>query len=78
MATHTYKVDSVTVAPNDDLVTLTGSVDNIPVVVQFWKSAVQPLTPAQRRQFVAPLMLAEAFPPAQQDAGAGINGQFTQ
>lgn len=75
---HSYQVDAVTVLPGDDLVTLTGSVDGVAVKIQFWKSAIINLTQIQRRAFIAPLMLAAAFPPGQVDGGVGLNGQFIQ
>lgn len=75
---HQYQVDSVTLAPGTDTVTLIGSVDTIPVQIQFWFSAIQGLTPIQKRIFVATLMLAAAIPPAPVDVGTGITGGFSQ
>lgn len=73
---HNYQVDSVTVTPAKDSVLLIGSVDGIPVEISFWFSAVQGMTPAQKRAFIAPLMLAAALGPPTVDGGAGITGGF--
>lgn len=73
---HNFQVDSVTVTPATDTVLLTGSVDGIPIQISFWFSAVQGMTPAQKRAFIAPLMLAAALGLPQVDGGAGITGGF--
>jgi hypothetical protein len=72
---HDYSVDSVTV--QNDLATLTGSVDGNPVTINFWWSALASFGPVQKRLFVAALMLAAAFPPSGNSDGS-LLGRFTQ
>ncbi len=72
---HTYIVSSVSVL--NDLATLVGSVDAVPVQITFWASGVQGLTPAQKKAIIGPLMLAAAFP-SQPVADASIIGTFVQ
>jgi hypothetical protein len=73
---HTYIINSMTHL--GDNATVTGTVDGIPVTVTCNYSAItqQPST-AAFQNFIAPLMLAQAFP-AQPVADNSHNGSFTQ
>lgn len=62
---HTYTKEKVT--KMGDQVTVVGSVDSIPVTVNFWASAVVNMTDTEKIQYVAQLMLAQAFPEEPQD-----------
>lgn len=61
---HVYTASSVVKA--GDQVTVHGTVDGVPVTVQFWASAVVNMTQTQQVQFVAALML-EALPAPPED-----------
>lgn len=73
---HTYVVNNNTA--QDDLATLTGTVDGIPVTVQYWVSHVKSFTLAQAKTFIAGLMLAAAMPAAPQPVAQLPTGTFSQ
>lgn len=73
---HTYVVTSNTAV--GDQATLVGTVDGIPVSVNYWVSHVQPMTLAQAKTFIAGLMLAQAIPNAPAPVAQLPVGTFTQ
>jgi hypothetical protein len=76
---HTYVVATNTAI--GDTATLTGSVDGIPVTIQYYLSALQGMTLGQAKTFVANLMLQAAIPNAPISVASVTNlpiGTFTQ
>lgn len=73
---HTYVVSSNTSL--GDQATLTGTVDGIPVTIQYWVSHVTGFTLAQAKNFIATLMLAAAIPAVPANVTQLPTGTFTQ
>lgn len=73
---HTYVVTSNTSI--GDQATLVGTVDGIPVTVNYWVSHVQPMTLANAKNFIAGLMLAQAIPAAPVVVSQLPTGTFSQ
>ena len=73
---HTYIVSSNTAI--GDLATLVGTVDGIPVEVNYWLSHVQGMTLAQAKTYAASIMLAAAIPAAPVSVVQLPVGTFTQ
>ena len=76
MATHVYVITSNTYI--GDLGTLVGTVDGVPVTVNYWVSSTTGMTITQQKNFVAALMFAAAFPPQPVASGTLPGGTFTQ
>ena len=87
---HTYVVSSATYTPGvpgpDPLVTVVGSVDAVSCTVTAWLSYLQSLYTAAGggvagmtavKNYIAPLMLAAAFPPAPASPTQLPTGTFT-
>lgn len=73
---HTYVVSTNTAI--GDNATLTGTVDGIPVTVNYSVSATTGFSVTQAKNFIAPLMLAQAIPPTAVTVVALPVGTFTQ
>jgi hypothetical protein len=58
---HSYAITSNTAV--GDQATLVGTVDGIPVTVNYWVSALTSLTEDQQKAYLASLMDAQVFPP---------------
>jgi hypothetical protein len=75
---HTYVILSNTATGKDDTAILTGTVDGIPVTVIYNLSALAKFATAiQAFNFIAPLMLSQAFP-ASQVVSVLPSGTFVQ
>lgn len=73
---HTYVVASNTAV--GDYATLVGTVDGIPVTVNYWVSAISGATLAQAKTFVAALMLTALPAPPPVTVSQLPVGTFTQ
>lgn len=73
---HTYVVTENTAL--GDTATLVGTVDGIAVTITYNLSAIAGLTLAQAKNFIAPIMLNAAIPPAPATVSQLPTGTFTQ
>jgi hypothetical protein len=74
---HQFDINSVQKFPQSDVVVVSGAVDGQPVTIQVWLSALNGMTLAQQKGFVAARMLAAVQSEQGQDLPT-LTGSFSQ